>query len=79
MQVVVAVVQLSPVFEVAVYPVIEDPPSDAGALQEITDCLVALAVALTAVGVSGFPWVVAEALLEEEPVPIPFVAVTVNV
>ena len=79
MQIVLVVVQFSPVFEVAVYPVIVDPPSEAGAVHEITDCFVAFAVALTEVGESGLPLVVADALLEEEPVPMPFVAVTVNV
>lgn len=53
-QLVVEVVQDAPVFAVTVYPVIAEPPSLEGALQEITDCWFPFEVAATLVGAVGF-------------------------
>jgi hypothetical protein len=78
-QLVLVVEQVAPLLAVTVYPVIDEPPSDAGAVQETTDSFVAFALALTEVGASGLPLVVAEAVLEDDPVPKVFVAVTVKV
>jgi hypothetical protein len=52
--VVVTVTQLCPPLEVAVYPVIGEPPSTAGALHETTDLASSPVVATTDVGSSGF-------------------------
>lgn len=53
-QLVVVVVQLLPPCSVTVYPVIALPPSETGALHEITDCLSPFADAVRFVGASGF-------------------------
>lgn len=78
-QLVVAVAHVAPPFAVAVYPVIVDPPSETGAVQVMTDCRVAPALAVTEVGAPGLPAVVAEAEAEAADVPFELVAVTVNV
>ena len=73
-----AVVQLSPVFAKAVYPVTAEPPSDEGAVQETTDFFDSLLVAVTETGESGLPFVVAETEFEDEPLPIALVAAIVK-
>jgi hypothetical protein len=52
-QLVVLDVQVAPVFEVTVYPVIAEPPLDDGAVHEITDCWFPFEEAVTLVGASG--------------------------
>ena len=58
---------------------IEDPPFEVGAVQEITDCFEAPELAVTDVGAPGTPAVVALADADATEVPTPFVATTVNV
>ena len=81
MQVVVAVVQVNePGVEVTVYPVIAAPPVLIGAIHDTTDWAFAAPVALTAVGAPGtVDGVTAADADEAAPVPLAFVAVTVNV
>ena len=81
MQVVVAVVQVNePGVEVTVYPVIAAPPVLIGAIHDTTDWAFAAPVALTAVGAPGtVDGVTAADTAEATPVPLAFVAVTVNV
>jgi hypothetical protein len=69
-----------PTFEVTVYERIDVPPFDDGAVH-VTDALPVPAVAAEAfVGAPGWVTGVNEFdALEAEPVPVPFVAVTVNV
>jgi hypothetical protein len=80
-QVVVAVVQVNePGVEVTVYPVIAAPPVLIGAIHDTTDWAFAAPVALTAVGAPGtVDGVTAADADEAAPVPLAFVAVTVNV
>jgi hypothetical protein len=60
--------------------VIAEPPVFAGAVQDTTDWLLAAPVALTEVGEPGtVEGTTAELAVEAEPVPLAFVAVTVNV
>ena len=70
---------LPPVLEVTVYNVIALPPFDAGAVKLTVACV----LPLVAVPIVGAPGVVAGVTLLEAadagPVPITFVAVTVNV
>jgi hypothetical protein len=68
-----------PVFEVTVYRVIDEPPFDTGAVNEIVACPLPL-VADTPVGAFGTVDGVTELLVPDEAlVPFAFVAVTVNV
>jgi hypothetical protein len=46
--------QVWPPLDVTVYSVIAEPPSDVGALQETTDCLLSFEVAETLRGTPGF-------------------------
>jgi hypothetical protein len=50
---VVTLTQVWPVFDVTVYPVISDPPSETGALQVIIEPVFTPEVARTPVGASG--------------------------
>ena len=79
--VVVAVEQVKPPgVEMAVYPVMADPPFDAGAVQATTDWVLALEVAVTAVGAPGVVAGIATAeAADTGPVPTPLPATTVNV
>jgi hypothetical protein len=78
-QAVVAVVQAAPPGDaVAVYPVIAEPPVDAGAVQLTADWLSAT-VAVVPVGAPGAAIGVTDAELDSGPVPTEFVAVTLTV
>jgi hypothetical protein len=80
-QVVVAAEQVKPPGEeVAVYPVMAEPPLLTGAVQETTDWALALEVAVTPVGAPAVVAGMAAAeAAEGDPVPVPLVAVTVKV
>jgi hypothetical protein len=80
-QVVVAAEQVKPPGEeVAVYPVMAEPPLLTGAVQETTDWALALEVAVTPVGApAGVAGMAAAEAAEGDPVPVPLVAVTVKV
>jgi hypothetical protein len=78
-QVVKVVVHVAPPFAVTVYPVIEEPPSDVGAVQLIIDWRVPFALAWTAVGAPGRVADAATTEVERSEVPIALVAVTVYV
>jgi len=57
-----------------------EPPVDDGAVHDTTDCAFAFAVAATDVGAPGaVAGTTAPDADDAEPVPAPFVAVTVNV
>ena len=73
------VVQVAPVLEVTVYPVIALPPLEVGAVQDITELLFPPEVAAIEVGAPGSSAVVALAELDDNEVPAAFVAVTVKV
>ena len=79
MQVVDVVVQVAPVLEVTVYPVIVEPPFEVGAVQEITDCFISPELAVTDVGAPGIFAVVALADEDAGEVPAIFIAFTVKV
>src|SRR5665213_1870795 len=79
-EVVAAVVQVWPPLEVTVYPVMADPPVDAGAVQDTTDWVLAFDVAVTPVGAPGVVAGMAAAeAAEAGPAPKLVEAVTVNV
>jgi len=80
-QLVDAVVQVNePGDDVTVYPVIAEPPDEAGALQDTTDWAFAFAVADTEVGAPGaVAGTTAPEAVDGDPGPAAFVAVTVNV
>src|SRR5665213_1333138 len=80
-EVVAAVVQVWPPLEVTVYPVMADPPLEAGAVQDTASApVVDVAVAVAAVGAPGAVAGTAAADgAEALPVPAAFVAVTVKV
>jgi hypothetical protein len=78
-QEVVVVVQVAPLLAVAVYPVIGDPPLDAGVAQLTSDSFVPPALAVTEVGEVGLSAVPPDADEDASDVPRAFVAVTVNV
>jgi hypothetical protein len=66
--------------EVTVYPVIADPPFDAGADQEIVEVVLRFELARTAVGAPGIvDGTAAGEAAEATEVPLALVAVTVNV
>ena len=66
--------------EVAVYPVIAEPPLLTGAVQDTTDWVLALEVAVTLVGAPGVVAGMAAAdAADAGPVPVVLVAVTVKV
>jgi hypothetical protein len=73
------VVHVAPPLAVAVYSKIGEPPSEAGADQEMIDSLIAPSLAVTDVGALGFPAVLAEAEADATESPFEFVALTVNV
>ena len=78
---VVAVVHWKlPGVEVTLYEVMAEPPLDAGAVHDTTEEALAFEVAVTPVGAPGAVAGVAVGEgVEAEPVPLMFVAVTVNV
>jgi hypothetical protein len=77
-QLVVVVVQVELLLAVTLYPVITEPPSDAGAFQLIVTSR-SPAMAATDPGVPGIPAVVADAALDATESPRAFVAFTVKV
>ena len=56
-----------------------EPPLEAGAVQDTTDCALALEVAVTAVGVPGVPTTSELEAAEPAPTPAELVAATVKV
>ena len=74
------VVQVKPPgAEVAVYPETVEPPLEAGAVHDTTDWVLALEVAVTAVGAPGVPTTIELEAAEPAPTPAEVVAATVNV
>jgi hypothetical protein len=69
-----------PGVDVTVYPVIAAPPVLAGAIQDTTDWVLAFEAPDTEVGAPGtVDGVTAAEAVEATPVPLAFVAVTLNV
>ena len=76
----VAVQENPPGFEVTVYAVINEPPLDAGAVHDTSDCPFAADVAVTAVATPGTPRGIAPSdTRDATDEPDTFVATTVNV